>query len=80
MYKIFEPGLTRASSNDAKACVEEGWPTYWKTETHGIPHILTVQVDFYNKNGTAIDEQINDPFNEINEGIDKAKDFVKEKG
>ena len=42
MYKIFEPGLTRASSNDAKACEMEGWPTYWKTETHGIPHILTV--------------------------------------
>ena len=49
IYKIFEPGMQKADANDQKVCAENGWPNYSMTETHGIPGVLTVQVDFFNQ-------------------------------
>ena len=46
-YKLFEPGLTKCESNDEPACANHGYANYTGTETHGLPHILTIELDFY---------------------------------
>ena len=63
LYKIFEAGLTVAENgNESFPCKEHGFTDYWQTETHGIPHILSVAVDFYNVPGvvptTTVDKTI----------------------
>merc|ERR1719438_468800 len=50
-YKLFEKNLTIATSDDAcaKEFVPDGshYTDYTKTETHGVPGLLSVTVDFY---------------------------------
>ena len=46
-YKIFEPGMLKADSPDATPCHDNGYTNYFETETHGIPYVLSVQVDLY---------------------------------
>ena len=52
VYHIFEKWLTKADSNDATPCADKGFTEYWETETHGVPHLLSVTVDLYNKKAT----------------------------
>jgi hypothetical protein len=54
-YKLFEPGLTLADKDN---CNSLGYTVYWETETHGIPHILSTTVDFYNKPSKATTEVV----------------------
>ena len=50
LYHIFEKWLTKSDSgNDGSPCAEHGFTEYWQTETHGVPHLLSVAVDFYDK-------------------------------
>ena len=52
VYKIFEKYLQKAENgNTSSPCSENGFTDYWMTETHGVPHLLSVTVDFYNKPG-----------------------------
>jgi hypothetical protein len=44
-YKIFEPGLTRASSNTP--CLDLSYPKYVETVTHGFGTIK-MTLDVYN--------------------------------
>ena len=53
LYHIFEKWLTKTGSNSGTPCADHGYVDYWMTETHGFPHLLTVQVDFYNKTAPA---------------------------
>jgi hypothetical protein len=46
-YKIFEPHLEKAANNDAHPCKDAGLGTYWETETHGFPGVLSITVDLY---------------------------------
>ena len=48
-FKPFEPTLTK--SEDNTPCANRGWTTYWETQTHGIPIILDVTVDLFNRPG-----------------------------
>ena len=47
-YKLFEKNLEPAL-NVSHPCATNGYPTYEKTETHGIPGILSVTLDMYGK-------------------------------
>ena len=48
-YKIFEPGLTKCDHVNDTPCADHGYTNYTETETHGFPHVLTVQLDFYDQ-------------------------------
>ena len=52
LYHIFESGLIKSTSSTP--CADHGYTKYWETETHGFPHLLTVQVDFYNKPASPV--------------------------
>ena len=45
-YKIFEPNMKRAETNNAHPCADNGLGKYWETETHGA-FGFTVDVDLY---------------------------------
>eukprot|EP01004_Peranema_trichophorum_P000706 NODE_10784_length_491_cov_28.274457_g10132_i0.p1 GENE.NODE_10784_length_491_cov_28.274457_g10132_i0~~NODE_10784_length_491_cov_28.274457_g10132_i0.p1 ORF type:complete len:129 (-),score=18.06 NODE_10784_length_491_cov_28.274457_g10132_i0:103-435(-) len=49
-FKIFEPGLTLATDNTP--CSDHNYGKYVKTETHGIPGILSITLDMYAPNST----------------------------
>ena len=50
LYHIFEKWLTKAENGrESFPCQEHGFTDYWQTETHGVPHLLIVAVDFYDK-------------------------------
>ena len=51
LYHVFEKNLTDAKTNTP--CEDHGYGNYWMTETHGFPHLLTVQVDFFNQTAPA---------------------------
>ena len=60
LYHIFEKWLTKAENGThSYPCKEHGFTDYWQTETHGVPGLLSVAVDFYNKPG-AIPTQTSD--------------------
>ena len=48
IYKIFEPGMMNATDNTP--CADRNYTVYNGTETHGIPGILSVQLDLYCRN------------------------------
>ena len=56
LYHIFEKNLTKASSLTATECANRGYTLYDKTETHGIPHVLSVTVDLYKTKEGALAE------------------------
>jgi len=49
MYKIFEWGLKKADSRDQRICEELNYH-YDKTESHGIPGVITIILDMYKPN------------------------------
>ena len=54
LYHIFEKWLTKAENgNTSFPCKEHNFTEYWQTETHGVPGLLSVAVDFYNKPGAV---------------------------
>ena len=56
LYHLFEKNLTKASSNTATECADRGYTLYDSTQTHGIPHILSVTVDLYKTPKSALFE------------------------
>ena len=46
-YKLFEPGLTKVDRGDATPCHDAGYTNYYETDTHGVPHIITMTLDMY---------------------------------
>ena len=55
-YHIFESGLMKADSNNATVCHDLGYSNYDSTQTHGIPHILSITVDLYKPDNATISE------------------------
>ena len=51
-YKMFEPMMQKAASNTATPCKDNGFTQYKETDTHGIPHVLSMTVDMYQKPGS----------------------------
>ena len=48
LYKIFEWGMKLAENgNNSFPCKEHGYTEYTKTETHRVPGIVSVAVDFW---------------------------------
>lgn len=46
-YKIFEPGMHKAESDHP--CHDLGFTNYRETETHSVPHVISIDVDLFRK-------------------------------
>ena len=46
-YKIFEPGMHKAVSGTATPCADAGYTQYDKTDTHGVPYVISMTLDMY---------------------------------
>ena len=75
-YKIFEPGMKKANSFDEKACEKQGYSVYKETDTHGVPHIISMTVDMYKMPQGMLDSEMSDITEEEWELIDQAAQEV----
>ena len=50
IYHFFEKGLTLATSDTP--CKDNGYSVYEKTESHGVPGLLTISLDMYGPDAT----------------------------
>ena len=54
-YKIFEPGMHKADS--ATPCKDQGYANYYETDTHGVPHLISMTVDLYKKSADYVEPE-----------------------
>ena len=77
-YKVFEPGMQKADSFDDKACEKQGYSVYKETDTHGVPHLISMTVDMYKKPAGGYDAQMAAITDEEWAAIDQAAEELAE--
>ena len=56
-YKIFEPGMKKAVSANATVCHDLGYSQYDKTDTHGVPGIISMTLDMFKQPKDLLQEK-----------------------
>ena len=78
-YKLFEPGLTKATAIDATPCADRNYTIYDKTDTHGIPHVLSITLDMYKPTKAEQEKENKTRMNQLGEVLEFAKNTIQEK-
>ena len=72
-YKIFEFGLTKSGAVDENSCEKAGYSVYKSTDTHGVPGLISIELDMFGKPAQE-DDSVH---TEYKNHVDEIKERVK---